>query len=153
VKNIDGYVGYDRKMIQSASLGEEEAQCAIAAISQAMHEQGRAGVIAVTDSHGELIGLLRVDGAPLSSIVIAYHKAWTATRERKPSAEVGRAARDPKTGFDIGYFGEPRYTGWGGGIPVIIDDRVVGAVAVSGLPTDEDIVFATIGVEAIVQSK
>jgi glc operon protein GlcG len=51
--------------------------------------------------------------------------------------------------FDIAYYGDARYVGWGGGVPVIVDQRVVGAVAVSGLPELEDQRIAEVGVEAI----
>lgn len=103
----------------------------------------------MADAHGELIALLRVDGAPLPSILIASNKAWTAARERKPSKELGQAARDPKDGFDMAYFGDPRYVGWGGGLPVRVNGEVVGAVGVSGLPEAEDMELAQIGAAAI----
>jgi glc operon protein GlcG len=130
-------------------LGHEEAQKAIGAVCKALDERQKSAVVAVADRHGELIALLRLDGAPLSSIIIASNKAWTAARERKPSSEVGKAARDPKIGFDIGYFGDHRYTGWGGGVPVRQTGQVAGAVAVSGLNEDEDIEFATLGAQVI----
>jgi glc operon protein GlcG len=37
------------------------------------------------------------------------------------------------------YYGDPRFVGWGGGIPVRKDGKVVGSVTVSGLPAAEDI--------------
>ncbi len=52
-------------------------------------------------------------------------------------------------GFDMAYFGDSRYIGWGGGLPVIIDGEVVGAVGVSGLPESDDIELAELGVAAI----
>jgi glc operon protein GlcG len=55
-----------------------------------------------------------MDGAPLSSITIAINKAYSAARERKPTKEIGNAARNPEKSFDIGYFGDPRFTGLGG---------------------------------------
>lgn len=131
------------------SLGHVEAQAAIEAIKAEILRRNLAAVIAVADAHGELISLLRLDGAPLPSIVIATNKAWTAARERKPSREIGQAARDPKTGFDLAYFGDPRYIGWGGGVPVIIDGVVVGSVAVSGLPEEVDMELVQLGVAAI----
>jgi glc operon protein GlcG len=134
------------------SLGHAEAQRAIQAIQAELVKQGKAAVIAVADAHGELISLLRLDGAPLPSIVIATNKAWTAARERKPSRELGQAARDPVTGFDMAYYGDPRYIGWGGGVPVIIDGAVVGSVAVSGLPEQEDMDLVRIGVAAILDT-
>lgn len=131
------------------SLGHAEAQAAIEAIKAEILRRNLAAVIAVADSHGELISLLRIDGAPLPSIVIATNKAWTAARERKPTREIGQAARDPKTGFDLAYYGDSRYIGWGGGVPVIIDGVVVGSVAVSGLPEEVDMELVQIGVAAI----
>jgi glc operon protein GlcG len=108
-------------------------------------------VFAVADSHGELIGLLRLAGAPLASVQIAANKAYTAARERKPSREVGRASKDPTDGFEMAYFGDPRFTGWGGGLPVLLGGVCVGAVAVSGLSEDEDVELAGIGVKAVLE--
>jgi glc operon protein GlcG len=137
-------------MQQVMSLGHIEAQRAIAAIQAELIKRGKAAVIAVADAHGELIGLLRLDGAPLPSIVIATNKAWTAARERKPTRELGQVARDPVDGFDMAYFGDPRYIGWGGGVPVIVDGAVAGSIAVSGLPEQEDMELVQIGVAALV---
>jgi glc operon protein GlcG len=39
-------------------------------------------------------------------------------------------------------FGDPRYVGWGGGIPLVVDGDVVGAIGVSGLPEADDIEIA-----------
>lgn len=136
-------------MVHYTSLGQAEARQAIDAIAAELGRRGQAAVIAVADAHGELIALLRLDGAPLASITIAANKAWTAARERKPSRELGQAARDPETGFDMAYYGDRRYIGWGGGLPVTIAGQVVGAVAVSGLPEMVDIEVAQIGVAAI----
>ncbi len=136
-------------MVHYTSLGHAEARQAIDAIAAELGRRGQAAVIAVADAHGELIALLRLDGAPLASITIAANKAWTAARERKPSRELGQAARDPETGFDMAYYGDRRYIGWGGGLPVTIAGQVVGAVAVSGLPEMVDIEVAQIGVTAI----
>ena len=136
-------------MRQVITLGHDEAQRAIEAIQAELVKRGKAAVIAVADAHGELIGLLRLDGAPLASIAIATNKAWTAARERMPTRQLGQAARDPVDGFDMAYYGDPRYIGWGGGVPVIVDGTVVGSVAVSGLPEQEDMDVVQIGVAAI----
>ena len=67
-------------MQNQASLGHVEAQRAIEAIKVELLRRGKAAVIAVADAHGELIALLRIDGTPLPSILIATNKAWTAAR-------------------------------------------------------------------------
>jgi glc operon protein GlcG len=129
-------------MITESTIDYNEARRALEAIYSEVLKRGKAGVIAVCDAHGDLIAFARMDGAPLSSIAIAMNKAYSAARERKPSYEIGKAARNPEKGFDIGYFGDPRFTGWGGGVPVRKDGSVIGAVAVSGLPQLEDIELA-----------
>ena len=134
------------------SLGHAEAQLAIQAIEAELLRRGQAAVIAVADAHGELIALLRLDGARLPSVAIAANKAWTAAREQKTSYELGQAARHPQTGFDLAYYGDPRYIGWGGGVPVRLNGEVVGAVAVSGLPETDDMEVVQVGVDAILKA-
>jgi glc operon protein GlcG len=126
-----------------------EAQKIVAAVVERALQMKKAAVIAVADSHGELIAFGRMDGAPVSSVRIAANKAWTAARERKPTKEIGEKARHPEKGFDIAYYGDPRFVGWGGGLPVWRGGEVVGAVAVSGLSSDEDIELATLGVNLV----
>jgi glc operon protein GlcG len=137
-------------MIQQTNLGHAEAQRAIQAIQSELLKRGKAAVIAVSDAHGELVALLRMDGARLPSIQIAANKAWTAAREQIPTRELGQKSRHPQDGFDMAYFGDPRYIGWGGGLPVVVDGSVLGAVAVSGLPEEEDMELAALGVAAII---
>ncbi|HET7441096.1 MAG TPA: heme-binding protein [Terriglobales bacterium] len=126
-----------------------EAQKIVGAIVERALQMKKAAVIAVADSYGELIAFARMDGAPVSSVRIAANKAWTAARERKPTKEIGEKARHPEKGFDIAYYGDPRFVGWGGGLPVWRGGEVVGAVAVSGLSSDEDIELANLGVKLV----
>ena len=126
-----------------------EAKKIIDLIVEKALQMQKAAVIVVADSHGELIAFARMDGAPLSSIRIAANKAWTAARERKPTKEIGDKVRDPQKGHDIAYYGDPKFVGWGGGLPVWRDGQVVGAVAVSGLTSSEDVVLATMGVDLV----
>lgn len=139
-------------MRQEINLDLADARRAIDRITTEVAARGKAAVVAVADSHGELIALARMDGAPLSSITIATNKAYSAARERKPSKELGTKARDPQRGFDMGFFGDRKFTGWGGGIPVFRDGIVAGAVAVSGMPEAEDIEVVELGIAAILEA-
>jgi len=117
-------------------------------VNKALQMQ-KAAVIAVADSHGELMAFARMDGVPVSSIRIAANKAWTAARERKPTRDIGDKVRHPEKGHDIAYYGDPRFVGWGGGLPILKDGEVIGAIGVSGLSADEDTALAALGVELI----
>src|SRR5712692_9366936 len=136
-------------MKTTQTLDYSEAKRIIDLIVEKALQMKKAAVIAVADSHGELIAFARMDGAPISSIRIAANKAWTAARERKPTKEIGEKVRHPEKGHDIAYYGDPRFVGWGGGIPIWKDGAVAGAVAVSGLSSREDIELATLALELI----
>jgi glc operon protein GlcG len=131
------------------NLDYAEARKAIDTIVTEIARRGKAAVVAVADSHGELIALARMDGAALSSITVASNKALTAVRAGKPSYDVGSRVRHPEDGHDISYYGDSRFCGWGGGVPVKKDGKVIGAVAVSGLPQVEDMEVVELGIAAI----
>lgn len=128
-------------------LTHTEAQVILSAIQAECEGKRQGAAIAVVDSHGELLAFLRMTGCGLPPIQIAINKAYTAAREGIPSKTLGERSR--AEGFPMTNFGELRYVTWGGGLPIRIDGEVVGAVGVSGLPEEEDIRLAQIGVDAI----
>jgi glc operon protein GlcG len=136
-------------MRTTQTIEYSEAKKIIDLITEKALAMQKAVTVAVADSHGELIALARMDGAAVTCVRIAANKAWTAARERKSTKEVGEKARHPEKGHDIAYYGDSRFVGWGGGLPVWKDGQVVGAVAVSGLTQTEDIALATAGVELL----
>lgn len=140
-------------MKSTLAIDYQEAKRIVDVIVQKALEQQKAAVVAVSDAHGELIAFARMDGAPLSSIRVAANKAWTAARERKPTKEIGEKIRHPEKGFDIAFYGDRKFVGWGGGIPIWRDGQVIGAIGVSGLSSVEDIALATLGLELIVNGR
>jgi len=128
-----------------------EAKQAVDLIVERALQTQKAVVVAVADCRGELIAFARMNAAPVSSVVIAMNKAWTAARAGKPTQEIGESVRHPEKGHDISYYGDPRFVGWGGGIPVLKNGEVAGAVAVSGLSSHEDATLAQLGVDLITQ--
>lgn len=130
-------------MYTVSHLSHADAARIIDIIRAELERQGKGAAVAVADAHGELLAFLRTDGCKLPSITIAINKAFTAARERKPSAEVGRASREDP--FPMTNFGDLRYTAWGGGVPILIGGEVAGAVGVSGLPEAEDMALAEAG--------
>ena len=105
--------------------------------AMALASQDKVNVsIAVVDSHGDLVAYGRMDGATVQSGVLAKAKAYTAARERIPSSELGKWAQ--KTGKDMGYWVDPEITGMAGGVPIKVNDRVIGGMAVSGLSEEAD---------------
>jgi glc operon protein GlcG len=139
-------------MKATLSIGYSEAQSTISLIVQKAIEMQKAVAIAVADSHGELIAFARMDGVPLPSITIAVNKAWTSARTGKPTQEIGEKIKHPEKGHDIAFYGDPRFVGWGGGIPVCMNGELAGAVGVSGLSSSEDASLARLGADLITQA-
>jgi glc operon protein GlcG len=131
------------------TIDYSEAKRAIEVVVEKASQMQKAISVAVVDPHGELIAVARMDGVALPSITIAINKAYTAARSRKTTLEIGEKVRHPEKGYDIAYHGDPRFVGWGGGIPVWRNGEVVGAVGVSGLSANEDASLAKLGVEVI----
>ena len=119
----------------------------IAAIQAELDKDGRGAAVAVADEHGELVALLRTDGCPLPSLNNAINKAFTSARERKESKAIGNSSKEK--GWPMTNFGDLRYTAWGGGVPIEYQGQIVGAVGVSGLPEEEDIVLARMGAKLL----
>src|SRR5688572_17549162 len=126
------------------SLDAADARSALEAMREALVRDGLAAVIVVADAHGDLLALERLDGAPASSVTIARNKAFTAASEGVPSRMVGNRVRSEER-LDVAYYGDARMCGWGGGLPVTSKGRVIGSVAVSGLPEEVDERIAAIG--------
>jgi len=131
-------------------LSHSDALVVLDAIRNELERTERGAAVAVVDDHGELLAFVRTDGCRLPSINIAINKAYTAAREQTESKSVGEASRTE--GFPMTNFGELRYVSWGGGVPINVDERIVGAVGVSGLPEVDDMELARFGVTAFEQA-
>jgi len=127
-------------MPERIDIGSAEARALVAIIGDRLEADGQDGAVAVVDRHGELVAFMRTNGCGLASITIAINKAFTAARERIESGALGERSRTE--GFPMTNFGDPRYVGWGGGVPIILAGEVIGAIGVSGLPEEADVELA-----------
>ena len=127
-------------MPERREISSVEARSLMALVADKLDATGGGAAVAVVDAHGELVAFLRTDGCGLASINIAINKAFTAARERVESRVLGERSRTE--GFPLTNFGDPRYVGWGGGVPIVVEGQVIGAIGVSGLPEEADIELA-----------
>jgi glc operon protein GlcG len=134
-------------MYQGWNLSHAEAMAMVETVRAKAEAAGTAVCVAVGDEHGELLAFLRMDRSPLPSVYIAMNKVYTAARERGESGAIG--ARMRESGAPMTNYGSLRYTGWGGGLPILRDGQVIGAIAVSGLTEEEDVALARVGLTAL----
>lgn len=137
-------------MPDTRQIGYAQARIVIDAIADELVDRGAGAAVAVVDPHGELVAFIRSDGCPLASINNAVNKAFTAAREGAPSGSIGERSREE--GFPLSNFGDPRYIGWGGGFPIHVDDVIIGAVGVSGLPEEVDVQLAKQGIARLLDA-
>ncbi|MEX0334871.1 heme-binding protein [Vibrio tubiashii] len=92
--------------------------------------------VSICDTHGELLGFMRMDSVSLQAGVLAQNKAYTSARDRQPSGNLGAWARE--TGKTLAYWTDPKITGFKGGLPIERNGVVVGGIGISGLSEEED---------------
>lgn len=118
-------------------LWDEMAQAAFA-------ESSRLGVLvsmAIADSSGNLLYFKRQDGAILVSINIAINKAYTSAYMKTDTASLHDVSSPGGSLFGINTV-DPRLVIFGGGIPLIKNNVLYGAVGISGASVEDDISIA-----------
>lgn len=122
------------------------AQAAIAAAQAEAEKHGWPLNIAVVDSGANLVAFARMDGAQLASIAVAEHKARAAASFRRPTRvfEEGLQKQDYKYILTLDGIIASR-----GGIPLIVDGKLIGAIGCSGGTGSQDEVVCTAGAAAI----
>lgn len=101
--------------------------------------------IAVVDDGGHLLALERLDGAAPISAAIAPEKARTSALGRRPSQAYEEMINNGRMSF----LSAPLKATLEGGVPVIVDGHVIGAVGVSGVKSSEDAQIARAGIATI----
>lgn len=133
------------QLAQQSVLTLEAARRAVAAADSAARRNGWRVSVAVVDAHGELLAFQRMDDAPLSSVGVAQAKARTAARFRRPTRALDSALAGGRTAL-LALEGVVPIEG---GVPIAVAGRVVGAVGVSGVTSQQDAVCAQAGAAAV----
>ena len=120
------------------------AHAAIAAGEAYATEHGYRVVIAVVDPWGELLQLRRTRGAQIASSRVAVDKARTAAIFVRPSRELEEQVTRGRLGA-LALHGASALTG---GVPLVVDGEVVGAIGTSGETPDEDEAVSLAGAAA-----
>lgn len=118
---------------QIAAAGETEAR-----------KNGWNVVIAVVDDGGHLIYLQRMDDTQYASVEVAPQKARTAIGFKRPS----KAFEDAVASGRNAVLGLPIIP-LEGGLPLVVDGKMIGAIGVSGVTSQQDGVVAKAGVDAL----
>lgn len=128
----------------SLILTHEGAMQMLAAGIEEANRIGQPQCVVIVDASGETIAQLRMTGAKFISMKSARTKARTAASNRAPSAGVPEDFRTP-----IAFATQGEVTGIAGGLPVVINDEVIGGVGVGSGSGEQDLLVANAALQAV----
>src|SRR5438045_8321330 len=126
------------------TIDEAGAEAVLEAADRHARQHGHRVVIAVVERFGELVALRRTPGAQIASSRVAVDKARTAAIFVRPSREIEEQVSSGRLGA-LALHGARALTG---GIPLVVEDEVVGAIGTSGETPDEDEAVSLAGAQA-----
>jgi uncharacterized protein GlcG (DUF336 family) len=129
------------------SINLETAKRAAAAAVAEVRKNNWAMAVAITDTAGELVYFEKIDGTQAASINIAVEKARSAARFKRPTKVFQDALASG--GVELRYLGLPGVLPAEGGIPIVMNGAIIGAIGVSGGTGAQDAQCATLGAAAI----
>jgi uncharacterized protein GlcG (DUF336 family) len=125
-----------------------DARRIIAAAEKKAAEIGQPMNIAVVDAGGNLIAHIRMDNAWFGSIDISINKAWTSRAFDIETKQLGELSQSGDQFFGIHASNRGRVMIFAGGVPLKRDNKVVGAIGVSGGLGKQDQAVAEAGAAA-----
>ena len=134
-------------------LNLEIAKTIIEGAEQEAKKLGINMVISVVDEGGNLIAKHRMDDAWIASIEISQNKAWTSVALKAPTAALAEATVPNAELYGLTTTNDGKIVVFGGGIPLVEDGKVVGAIGVSGNAVPNDVKVAEAGVKAFENRK
>jgi uncharacterized protein GlcG (DUF336 family) len=124
-------------LISRRHLSLDLALALLARIREEAEARDLSLAAAVVDSAGHVLASQRMDGAPLGAMRLAVGKAFTAVSWATPSGEFARSTEPG--GADWGWnTTDARIVVYAGGIPLLVDGELVGAIGASGGTAAED---------------
>jgi glc operon protein GlcG len=125
----------------------EEAKRVMAAAEEAALQRGWRMVISVVDSTAHMVMVHKMDHAQYGSVPIATLKAETALNFKRPSKLFEDAIANG--GLALRLLSTPNLLTLDGGLPLIAEGAIIGAIGVSGMQSTEDAEIAQIGAGAL----
>ena len=129
-----------------------DARIIMAAAEQKSREIGVDMDIAITDDSGSLLMFHRMDNARITSIDVAISKAFTAAAARRSTRSYGEVSQSGGPAFGIHVSNQGRFMIVAGGLPIFVDEQIVGGVGCSSGHPDQDEEVAQAGINALLTS-
>jgi glc operon protein GlcG len=130
-----------------APIGVEDAKKAAAAALAEARKNNWAMAVAVTDIGGDLVYFEKMDGTQTGSVNVALGKARSAALFKRPTKVFQDIVAGGGSGIRI--LGLEGAVPVEGGVPLVMDGKIVGAIGLSGAASDQDGQCARAGADAL----
>ena len=128
------------------SIGFEAAKKALAAAEAEAKKNNWQVAIAIVDTGGHLVAFSKLDNTQNASVAIAIGKAATANNFKRPTKALQDAIA--QGGANLRLLAVKDATPLEGGVPIVVDGKIIGAVGVSGVMANQDAEVAMAGAAA-----
>lgn len=130
-----------------ANITFDQAKRVLAAAEADSRSKGWPMAIAIVDNSGQLVAFSRLDNTQTASVLVAQDKAVSAAMYRRPTKVFQDVLAKGGEGLRILQLRGANPVE--GGLPIVVDGRIIGGIGVSGMAADQDGVIARTGVDAL----
>ncbi len=132
-----------------APITLEQARKVYAAAEAEAVKNKWAMTVVILDAGCNPVLMQKADGAQIAAPLVAQEKAYTACAYKRPT----KALQDTlaKGGDGLRYTTFPRMIAADGGLPIMVDGKIIGAIGVSGAAGPDDARVAQAGIDALKQ--
>ena len=139
------------RTVQKLTL--DDARCIMEGAEAKACEIGVDMDIAIADDNGSLLMFHRMDNGRITSIDVAISKAFTAAAARRSTRAYGEVSGPGGPAFGIHASNQGRFMIMAGGLPLFVNEEIVGGVGCSSGTPDQDEVVAQAGIDAFLKSQ
>ncbi|SCI25128.1 cob(I)yrinic acid a,c-diamide adenosyltransferase [Romboutsia sp. 1001713B170207_170306_H8] len=109
-------------------------------------------VFSAVDEGGNIILVHRMENSLLASLDISQNKAYTALSLKMPTSDLTDLAKESGSLYGIQSSNDNRIVIFGGGFPIEVNGKIVGAIGVSGGTVEEDMEIAQYAINSLMNS-
>ncbi|MBV7441688.1 heme-binding protein [Weeksellaceae bacterium TAE3-ERU29] len=141
-------MSYAQNIVSEPILTGEAAQRMVEKVFKEAEKSGHLISVTVVDRSGQTLAVLRHQDAGVHTLRASYKKAFTANSQKRETAEIAKGIKNGTIPEDVRFLDE-NILMLDGGVPIVVDGKVVGGIGVGGAHGSEDVRLAKVGLEIL----
>lgn len=146
-KILEQDMGYGSKGVCKMDMSLDSLKRMAGYVEEKANEIGVPVVFSAVDEGGNLLYFQRMEGALLISVKVSQDKAYTSCVLKCPTSALADITKPGESLWSLHNSGDGRIVCFGGGYPIEVDGKIIGAIGVSGGTAEQDMAVATYALE------